>query len=71
MQADLEFALDLARGAVRILPEGFERLGGLGVAFKGRRNLVTEIDEASEAFIRDEIGKRFPDDRVLGELGIG
>ncbi|MHC5037652.1 MAG: inositol monophosphatase family protein [Planctomycetota bacterium] len=62
-----EFALDLARRAGAILMEGWRDLEGLDVDFKGQRDPVTEIDRASERFLRKAIGERYPLDRVLGE----
>ncbi|MHC4777741.1 MAG: inositol monophosphatase family protein [Planctomycetota bacterium] len=69
MHPDQELAIELAHGAGKILLEGFERFENLGVSYKGLRNPVTEVDEASEAFIRREIAKARPGDRVLGEEG--
>ncbi|MHC4601571.1 MAG: inositol monophosphatase family protein [Planctomycetota bacterium] len=69
MHPDLELAVRLAHGAGAILLEGFDRLEAVAVAFKGKRNPVTEIDEASEAFLRQEIEAARPGDRVLGEEG--
>jgi myo-inositol-1(or 4)-monophosphatase len=69
MTDDLELALRLARGAGDILLEGQERLASLDVRFKGRRDPVTEIDRASEEFLRSELARERPGDRFLGEEG--
>lgn len=39
----------------------------LEVEQKGDGTPVTEADRAAERFLRDEIGRRFPDDAVIGE----
>ena len=45
-----------------------ERLDDAGpVAFKGVRDIVTEVDHASEALIRGDLAERFPGDGFYGE----
>lgn len=45
-----------------------ERLGDARkVAFKGVRDIVTEVDHASEALIRHALAERFPQDDFIGE----
>ena len=39
------------------------------ITFKSARDMVTEVDQASEAFIVAEIRKRFPEHEILAEEG--
>ncbi|MGE0100720.1 MAG: inositol monophosphatase family protein [Blastocatellales bacterium] len=61
----LDTAIEAAREAGDILrryaAEGFE------ISNKGRINLVTEADLASEQFIKEMISARFPSHRILAE----
>lgn len=68
-QRELEAAASIARQAGRLLREKFRHTHA--VAFKGAVDLVTEADLAAEALIREELGKVFPGDPVLGEEGGG
>jgi myo-inositol-1(or 4)-monophosphatase len=61
-----ELALDLARGAGRILRDG---LGRAAVEHKGPLELVTEFDRASEQYIVERLTATFPDDGLLAEEG--
>jgi myo-inositol-1(or 4)-monophosphatase len=63
----LDFALDLARRAGRLLRAGYGHAGT--VRYKGPTDPVTEYDLRSEALIRDAIHAAFPEDAVLGEEG--
>jgi myo-inositol-1(or 4)-monophosphatase len=45
----------------------FRELRPSEIEFKGRRNLVSVADRESETFIKQEIVRRFPDHRILGE----
>lgn len=60
-------AIDLVRGAGKILLTYFD--GPLQVDYKSpnNRNPVTEADHAADAFIRAELAKRFPGHAVLTE----
>jgi fructose-1,6-bisphosphatase/inositol monophosphatase family enzyme len=63
-QECLDFALGLiprTRAAIR------SRLGGLTVEVKPDASLVTDVDKAVEALLREAIGARFPDHGILGE----
>ena len=60
--ADLEA---LARQAGEILRQGFGEESN--VYHKGAIDLVTDIDRRSEAFLLEEIQRRFPGDRVVAE----
>ncbi len=61
----LEDAIDVARGAGRILRAGYGRPGAID--YKGGIDLVTEFDRLSEAFVRAELARRFPGHAWLGE----
>ncbi len=67
MADDLALAIEMAHRAGVILEEGFRKRENVSVDYKGARDPVTEIDRASEAFLRREIGRARPGDRVLGE----
>lgn len=61
----------LARRAGEILRADFNPRPGFGqqlkVDHKGEIDLVTDVDRRSEAFILEEIQRRFPSSRVLAE----
>jgi len=59
-----EFVAHLAIEAGEILKS---RTGSAIVRAKDGTDIVTDADEASERFIREEILRRYPDHRVLGE----
>lgn len=62
----IEHVVQLAREAGAILREGYGKIHD--VREKGRpSDLVTEIDHASERFIREWISQRFPDHAQMGE----
>jgi myo-inositol-1(or 4)-monophosphatase len=71
MQEDWTEALRIAEGAARdageIIMRGF-RSGG-DVSRKGKFDLVTEFDLASERLIRDRLQASFPGHRIVGEEG--
>jgi myo-inositol-1(or 4)-monophosphatase len=61
----LEFAINVARQAGQLLRD---RLGtGFNVSHKGAINLVTEVDLASERFIREAIASHYPRHEILAE----
>jgi len=63
----IDFAIELARQAGALLRD---RVGtGFDINHKGDINLVTEVDIASEALIRDAISNRYPRHQVLAEEG--
>jgi myo-inositol-1(or 4)-monophosphatase len=64
-RAWLEDAIEVARGAGRILRAGYGRPGAID--YKGGIDLVTEFDRRSEAYVRAELARRFPDHAWLGE----
>jgi myo-inositol-1(or 4)-monophosphatase len=55
----------IAREAGALLMQYFHQ--GLKIEYKGEADLVTVADRASEALIRERIGKQFPEHDVLGE----
>jgi myo-inositol-1(or 4)-monophosphatase len=65
----LEAARATAKEAGRIVMEGFGRRPR--VYYKGRINLVTDIDRRSEAAIVDFLHRRFPDYTIVSEEGQG
>ncbi|MFN0119491.1 MAG: inositol monophosphatase family protein [Blastocatellia bacterium] len=60
-----EFAIDIAREAGDILREYAAR--GFEITHKGRINLVTEADLASEKHLKQRIGAAFPAHRIIAE----
>ncbi|MGH9126060.1 MAG: inositol monophosphatase family protein [Acidimicrobiales bacterium] len=62
----LEEAVELCRQAGE-LSLGWFRSSGLRVDRKGDGTPVTEADRGIERFLRQEIGRRYPDDGVTGE----
>lgn len=63
--ADLVFATELARRAGELLTASYERT--LKIDRKSKRDVVTDVDYASEALVIDAIHSRFPDDAILAE----
>jgi len=70
MTAVLEFALDTARRAGRLLCEFADRQHTIGHK-STVIDLVTEADLASERLIVDAIRTRFPDHTIQSEEGLG
>lgn len=66
-RAALEVAEDAARTAGVLLLSHFGRVRAASATRKGRRNLLTVADTESEAVIREELARAFPDDAILGE----
>jgi myo-inositol-1(or 4)-monophosphatase len=62
-------AVDIARRAGRLLREMFSQPREVG--FKGKIDLVTDADKASEALIGDLLAERFPDHELLAEEAAG
>ena len=63
--AELAAAIDIATRAGVLLAERLDDAGA--VAYKSVRDIVTQVDHASEALIRAALGERFPDDGFYGE----
>lgn len=68
-RAYLEAAVRAAREAGQILLEGFGRRPR--IYYKGRINLVTDVDRRSEAAIVALLHREFPDHSILSEEGKG
>ena len=62
---ELAAAIELAQSAGRLVAARYEDSGP--VAYKGARDIVTEVDHAAEALIRAGIAERFPADAFYGE----
>ncbi len=62
---ELAAAEEIAARAGRLLVARLDDSGA--VAFKGVRDIVTEVDHASEALIRAELAEQFPADGFYGE----
>ena len=63
--AEVVFALELARQAGGVLMDRYERLERID--YKSARDVVTEADHESEALIVEAIRARYPDDAILAE----
>jgi myo-inositol-1(or 4)-monophosphatase len=63
----VEMIEPLAVSAGERLMRRFRELRPSEIEFKGRRNLVSVADRESESFIKQEISRRYPSHRVLGE----
>lgn len=62
---DLAFASDLARRAGTVLTSHYERLER--IAYKSKRDVVTNADYASERLVIDAIRTAYPQDAILAE----
>ncbi len=62
---DLEFAVDVARRAGRLLTDSYERIERID--YKSKRDVVTDVDYRSEALVLEAIRQRYPDDAILAE----
>ncbi len=62
---DLEFAVQLAGRAGELLTASYEQ--ALKIDHKSKRDVVTDVDYASEALVIDAIHARYPDDAILAE----
>jgi myo-inositol-1(or 4)-monophosphatase len=63
--AELAAAAEIAARAGVLLVERLDATGS--IAFKGARDIVTEVDHAAEALIREALVARFPSDAFFGE----
>jgi myo-inositol-1(or 4)-monophosphatase len=68
-ERELAVAIDAAREAGALLKANFGREHEIG--YKGRINLVTEMDRRSEALIIGRLKAAFPGDDILAEEGGG
>jgi len=64
-RADLEFTVELAQRAGRILTERFEKVERID--FKSAKDVVTEVDHLSEALIIEAIRAAHPGDGIVAE----
>ena len=62
---ELAAAVEVVQSAGRLVAARYEDSGP--VAYKGARDIVTEVDHAAEALIRTGIAERFPIDAFYGE----
>ena len=58
-----------ARGAAKILESHFGNVGGVEGKAGSKSDLVSAADKESEAYLKAEIGRRFPGHGILGEEG--
>ena len=63
--AELAAAVELVEAAGRLVAARYEDSGP--VAYKSAHDIVTEVDHASEAFIRAGLARMFPADAFFGE----
>jgi myo-inositol-1(or 4)-monophosphatase len=63
----LDFAVDVAREAGRVLRRQLGRLGSADVSNKGRVDLVTAADREAEALIVERIRTTHPDHAIMAE----
>ena len=63
--AELDAGAQIAASAGSLLVERLDAVGA--VQYKGLRDIVTEVDHASEALIRTALAERFPGDGFYGE----
>jgi myo-inositol-1(or 4)-monophosphatase len=62
---ELAFALELAQRAGALLRDSYERIERID--YKSKRDVVTDVDYASEKVILDAIRQRYPGDAILAE----
>ena len=62
---DLAFAVDLAARAGELLTASYQR--SLRIDRKSKRDVVTDVDYASEALVIKSIQARYPEDAILAE----
>jgi len=68
MKQDLQYAIDLARAAGKIILEQFGRVQRLTKTHAAATDeAVTETDRAAQRIIVDGLRKRFPTDGIVGE----
>lgn len=67
LPALLNLSKKIAQDAGKILLKG--QAEGFSVEYKGKSNLVTEVDKKSEQFIVSVLKQAYPDHSILGEEG--
>ncbi|MDB4974802.1 MAG: 3-5-bisphosphate nucleotidase [Myxococcaceae bacterium] len=68
LEQELAAAVELARGAGRILMDIYAQ--DFAVAYKGKNDPVTEADKLANAYIVEELTRRFPDDGIVAEESV-
>lgn len=67
---EMRFAMEIARRAGRTLLDRFDQ-ADLEVRPKGERDVVTSADLEAEAFLKQSLQERFPEDGFIGEESAG
>ena len=62
-------AIEMAKGAARILESHFGHVGGVHGKGGSKSDLVSEADKESEAYLKGEIRRRYPGHGIVGEEG--
>lgn len=70
MNPDLDIAIRAAQAGAATISTILKDGGSLDIRHKGRHDLVTRADTASEEAIVSVIQSAFPDDDILGEEGV-
>ncbi len=66
----LEFAIDLARKAGKVIEDGQAKRLASGAAYETKLNsadLLTEVDQQTEKLVKETISARYPDHAFIGE----
>ena len=66
-EARQQVALEVASLGARLAMKHFKAIDTLIIEQKGLQDLVSNADRDVEKLIREELGKRFPDDGIIGE----
>ena len=64
-----EFAVSVIREAGDLALRFFDNLKDLVIEKKGHQDLVSQADKEVELYIRESLGKAFPEDQIIGEEG--
>ncbi|MCB1991244.1 MAG: inositol monophosphatase, partial [Geminicoccaceae bacterium] len=63
----LDAGVPILHAAGRLALDFFQRRGELVIEHKGLQDLVSIADQTVERAIRDELGRLFPGDAIIGE----
>lgn len=63
----LDFAITLSRAAGARALEAFRAIETLTIESKGHQDLVSNADRETEAYVRAEIARVYPEDGIVGE----
>ncbi|WP_337764407.1 inositol monophosphatase [Sinorhizobium meliloti] len=66
-----ELCREVIRSAGALILKGFQGEARQNISMKGPQDFLTEVDEASEAHIREALAAHFPGDGFFGEEGGG